>query len=51
MPQQWRGLSGNELNNISGLENLIFCHKSGYMCMLNGSKEDAISIAKKILST
>lgn len=51
MPEQWRGLSGKELNNIAGLENLIFCHKSGYMCMMNGSKEDAISIAKRILES
>lgn len=51
MPETWRGLSEEELNNISGLENLIFCHKSGYMCMMNGSKEDAINIAKKILES
>lgn len=49
MPEEWRGLKDKELSNISGVENLIFCHKSGFMCMLNGSKEDAILLAKQIL--
>lgn len=50
MPEKWRGLKEDALNNIAGLKNLIFCHKSGHMCMINGSKEDAISIAKLILN-
>ncbi len=33
-PEEWRGLSGEELREVSGL-NLEFCHKAGFMAIAN----------------
>jgi uncharacterized UPF0160 family protein len=49
MPKKWRGLNGLELFRESGLDGLDFCHKSGFMCVFNGSLENAKKIANIIL--
>lgn len=49
MPSKWCGLKGDSLKKRSGIDGLIFCHKSGFMCMFEGSKEDAIKFAQKII--
>lgn len=51
MPNEWRGLSKQKLKKVSGNNNLIFCHKSGYMCMFEGKKEDVIDFAKTLLNS
>lgn len=50
MPKEWCGLSGDRLVNISMIKGLIFCHKAGFMCMFEGTKEDAIKLAKDIIN-
>jgi uncharacterized UPF0160 family protein len=49
MPKKWCGLSEEKLKKVSGQNNLIFCHKEGFMCMVNGSKEEVISFVKNVL--
>lgn len=40
-PEEWRGVSGNELESISGIKGLSFCHKNAFLCAV-----DDISTAK-----
>ncbi len=51
MPNEWRGLSKQKLKKIADNDKLIFCHKAGFMCMFEGSKEEVIEFTKKILDT
>jgi len=48
-PISWRGLSDEELSNVSGIANMIFCHKNGYVTMVNGSLDDALKVARIII--
>ena len=48
-PVEWRGLSDTELCEVAGLENLIFCHKSGFITIVKGELEDAMKIANEIV--
>lgn len=50
-PMHWRSLSDGELSSASGIEGMIFCHKSGYLTMVEGTIEKAITVANIILST
>lgn len=45
MPLQWRGLTEDNIKRKTGIDNLIFCHKNGHLCMLSGTKEDLIKIS------
>lgn len=49
-PEEWRGyLDGDEkLKKITGISDVIFCHKSGFLCHLK-TKESAIALAEKAL--
>lgn len=48
MPEEWRGFSAPHSKEV--LEpGLIFCHKSGHMCMIEASREDIIEIAKSLI--
>lgn len=31
-PEAWRGTSSDELKRISGVDDLTFCHQTGYLC-------------------
>lgn len=48
MPKDWRGLIENNIKKNTGIGNLIFCHKNGHLCMLEGNKSDVLKIAKMI---
>lgn len=48
-PEQWRGLSDKDLEQASGISGMIFCHKSGYMTMLQGTLDEAIKVANLIV--
>lgn len=48
-PEQWGGLSGQELNEQSGFDNMVFCHKKLFLTIVNGDKEHALSVAKYII--
>jgi len=45
LPERFRGLRDEELNQVSGLNDMIFCHKSGFMCVTL-SQESALFMAK-----
>jgi uncharacterized UPF0160 family protein len=50
LPLSWRGLRDGELEQISGVEGAIFCHRTGFMAAAN-SKEGAIKLAKTALES
>jgi uncharacterized UPF0160 family protein len=43
------GLSGKELNEKSGFDNMVFCHKKLFLTIVNGDKDHALSVAKYII--
>lgn len=45
LPERFRGLRDEELNEISGLNDMIFCHKSGFMCVTL-SQDSALFMAR-----
>jgi len=45
LPERFRGLREKELNQVSGLSDSIFCHKSGFMAVTL-SLESALFLAK-----
>lgn len=45
LPQRFRGLRDTELNEVTGLTDTIFCHKSGFMAV-SLSQESALFMAK-----
>lgn len=47
-PIAWRGLSGDQLEFASGIEGLVFAHRSGHLVKAK-SKEVAIEAAKSML--
>lgn len=48
-PSSWRGKEGEELFEITGIETLEFCHKSGFL-IATGNQEDAITASKMAIS-
>jgi uncharacterized UPF0160 family protein len=49
-PENWRGFTNGDfkLKEITGVDDIIFCHKSGYLLHVK-SKESAIKLAEKAL--
>lgn len=45
LPERFRGLRDHDLNEVSGLTDTIFCHKTGFMSVCN-SLESALFMAK-----
>jgi len=45
LPEKFRGLRDSELNQVSGLDDTIFCHKSGFMSVTL-SLESALFMAR-----
>ena len=45
LPKQIRGLQAEELNSVTGFDDAVFCHKSGFMAV-SKSKETSILIAQ-----
>lgn len=50
MPKSWGGLNDKKLSDVSGVKNMIFCHKGLFMCIFKGSKSGALNVANKILT-
>lgn len=48
-PEEWRGLSEKDIRKFD--KKLVFTHKSGFITIVKGSKEDAMRIAEHILKT
>lgn len=49
MPKAWCGIEGQALKDISGF-NLRFCHKGGFICVLEGSEQEVKELAKTIIN-
>lgn len=49
MPKKWLGLSDTQLQNTSGINELIFCHKGGFMCMYEGNEKEVIEFVNKFI--
>lgn len=47
-PESWLGKENQSLVEVSGIEEAVFCHKSGYLAVLN-SKKSALAMANKVL--
>ncbi len=47
-PESWRGYTGEELRNVSGVSDATFCHPSGFLFAAQ-SKAGALELAKKAL--
>ncbi|KUJ71855.1 MYG1 family protein [Thiomicrospira sp. WB1] len=45
LPERFRGLRGDSLVAVSGFEDAIFCHKTGFMCVM-GNFDSAMAMAK-----
>lgn len=45
LPERFRGLREQQLNRVSGLDDAIFCHKSGFMAVTL-SKQSALHLAR-----
>lgn len=45
LPESWRGLTGEELQEVTGVEDAVFCHNSGFMCVAE-SKDSALKLAE-----
>lgn len=48
-PQEWLGLSGEELEKASGIKGLFFCHKGAFITMFRGELEDAVKVAQVMI--
>lgn len=45
LPETWRGKPAAELQEITGVEDIVFCHPGGFICGAR-SKEGALALAK-----
>ncbi len=45
LPKLWAGLKDEELQNVTGVRNAVFCHRALFMAVA-GSKEGAIKLAQ-----
>ncbi len=48
-PKEWLGLNEKELEKVSGIPGLYFCHKGGFLTFFRGSVEDAVKVARFII--
>lgn len=44
LPVKWRGLSNNDLQEVTGVKTARFCHNAGFICSAD-SKEGALELA------
>jgi uncharacterized UPF0160 family protein len=49
-PQAWQSLRDVELQQVSGIHDAVFCHKTGYLCVV-GSKESALKVVEMMLGS
>ena len=45
VPQEWRGMSGKELQEVTGVTTATFCHPAGFIGGAE-TREDAILLAE-----
>jgi uncharacterized UPF0160 family protein len=49
LPEEWRGRSGKELEAITGVSDVVFCHNGGFIAVTR-SKEGALKLAELALN-
>lgn len=49
LPESWAGLGGEQLQEISGVEDAIFCHRMRFLCAAK-SFEGAIALVEKAIA-
>jgi uncharacterized UPF0160 family protein len=49
MPKEWKGMSGERLQDASGIDSICSCSKGLNSCVIKGNKDEAIIVAKKLL--
>lgn len=49
MPKEWRGLNESKLRKVAKDNRLIFCHKAGFMLMIECSKEEVVKFTNSLL--
>lgn len=49
LPEAWRGLSGEELAKVSGVQTAVFCHANGFIAGAK-TREDALKLARLAVS-
>jgi uncharacterized UPF0160 family protein len=49
-PESWRGLRGIELEQVSGIKGSLFCHRAGFIAVVQ-TKEGALQMAKIALQS
>lgn len=47
-PEAWGGLRGEELANVSGIPDAVFCHRAGFL-FVSMSREGALAAVNKVL--
>ena len=47
LPEEWAGLSGEELEKVTGIEGVVFCHLKRFFMAVN-SEETAIKVIEKL---
>lgn len=48
-PKEWLGLKEAELEKVSNIKGLYFCHKGGFLTFFKGDLEEAIKVARFII--
>ena len=48
MPKSWRGLEGKELEKVSGIKGIKFCHRGGWIAAAS-SRQAAENMISEIL--
>lgn len=46
-PEEWRGASADELRKMTGIDDIRFCHQTGYLCAVD-EVESAIRLVENI---
>lgn len=49
LPEAWRGLNGAALQEVTGVEDVVFCHAGGFICGAK-SQEGAMKLARLAVS-
>jgi uncharacterized UPF0160 family protein len=49
-PKEWCGLERPKLQQVSGIKNLIFCHKNGFMLLFEGELKEALWLTEGLLT-
>lgn len=49
LPDAWLGLSNKQLQKVSGIEQLVMCHKNGHQLQFAGELKDVVLLTEAVL--